>query len=404
MKKILLGSAAIIGLSAVAMSTPAMAGSGVKLGLGGHFKGYVSWVDQDEATGREVRELDMLRESEIHFKGKTTLDNGLTVGAKVEFDLDNGPSSNDARVEENYVYFSGSWGRVNFGQEDGAAYLLQVAAPSADNNVDGIAPYVAPVNAGALASGATDTFATSTSSPFSTEDSWQIRMMYAQKVSSKNMKLTYLSPVMNGFQLGVSYTPELGDNPNGLDGNSWDNENDAFGDVFDVAFRYEGQFDELGVTFGAGYTNASLENENSTPSAPFGTSRNPTDDRTAWNVGIDFDWSAFGLGFAYSEDDYGESYLTATSTVDDTEIFVVGVDYTTGPFKLGASYFTADNFYNAQDVDADRWSAGVVYTYGPGMTFRGSVQYLEVNDITVNGNANTDIDATSLLLGTQIKF
>ena len=41
-------------------------------------------------------------------------------------------------IEESYAYFSGAWGRVNFGSEDGAAFLLQVAAPSADANIDGL--------------------------------------------------------------------------------------------------------------------------------------------------------------------------------------------------------------------------------------------------------------------------
>ena len=52
MKKLLLGSVAIIGLAAV--SSPAVAGDGVSLDVGGHFKGYVTWHDQDEtntATG-----------------------------------------------------------------------------------------------------------------------------------------------------------------------------------------------------------------------------------------------------------------------------------------------------------------------------------------------------------------
>ena len=52
--------------------------------------------------------------------------------------------------EESYAYFSGAWGRVNFGKEDGAAYLLQVAAPSADSNVDGLRQYVAGTNYGVV--------------------------------------------------------------------------------------------------------------------------------------------------------------------------------------------------------------------------------------------------------------
>src|SRR5690606_29160443 len=50
------------------------------------------------------------------------------------------------QLDEAYMYVSGGWGRVNFGSEDGAAYLLQVAAPSADSNVDGMRVYVQGLN------------------------------------------------------------------------------------------------------------------------------------------------------------------------------------------------------------------------------------------------------------------
>ena len=140
MRKLLLGTAAI----AMGLAVSAPANAQVSLDLGGHFKGYVSWVDQDEATppATETRSIDILRETEIHFTGETTLDNGLTVGFHAEADVDDGEFAQD----ESYLYMSGTWGRVNFGSEDGAAYLMQVAAPSADSNVDGIRQYLQPVN------------------------------------------------------------------------------------------------------------------------------------------------------------------------------------------------------------------------------------------------------------------
>ena len=132
MKKLLLSSAAVA--MGLAFAAPAQA-QGVTLDLGGHMKGYVGYVDQDTNAGTENRELDIFRETEIHFTGETTLDNGLTVGFHAEADADGADGFN---LDESYAYFSGSWGRVNFGEEDGAAYLLQVAAPSADSNIDGL--------------------------------------------------------------------------------------------------------------------------------------------------------------------------------------------------------------------------------------------------------------------------
>src|SRR5439155_7667047 len=137
MRKLLMCSAAIaLGL---AVAAPAKA-DGIKLDLAGHFKGYVTWLSQDTPPGVSERHFDILRETEIHFTGETTLDNGLTVGVHHEADLDNeyAGGTDYFATEESYAYFSGAWGRVNFGKEDGANYLLQVAAPSADENYDGL--------------------------------------------------------------------------------------------------------------------------------------------------------------------------------------------------------------------------------------------------------------------------
>lgn len=394
MKKLLLGTAAVaLGLSFGAGSAQA---EGVKLSVDGHAKAYVTWNDQDDNLGagnEEAREFDILRETELHFSGETTLDNGLTVGAHYELDLDGDSSS--VVSEEGYLYFSGYWGRFNIGKEDGSAYLLQVATPSADSNIDGLRQYVQPVNYSSLTGGASIRGS-------ALGENTGIEVSYDQDISGKEDKLTYITPVFSGFQAGVSYTPELGDATNGLDGVSHDDEAGEFGDVFDVAIRYEGQFDEVGVNFGAGYTHASLEEEAAVAAHAF------TDDQTAWNAALDLDWGPFGVGVSYSEDDHGEIRNTNnTAEVDDEEIFVVGVDYTTGAFKLGASYYNADNAFGIDELETERYSAGVVYTYGPGMTFRGSVHYIEhdnMDDAAGLAASIDDADATSILVGTQINF
>jgi len=149
MNKLLLGSAAIAGL--LLASAPAQAQ--MELTIGGHSKNYVGWLDQDETAGASnVNEFDIVRESELHFNGESTLDNGLTFGFQVEMEVDGADDANT--IEESYIYLSGTWGRVNFGSEDGAGYLLQVSAPSADSNIDGIRQYIQPVNYGATAAAA----------------------------------------------------------------------------------------------------------------------------------------------------------------------------------------------------------------------------------------------------------
>lgn len=387
MKK-LLCTAAVAGLCAVA-AAPAMAQgdqSALELSLGGYFRGYVTYASQDTTAGAEERHIDILRDTEVHFTGETTLDNGLTVGVHIESETDMGDTFN---VDESYMYVSGSWGRVNFGGEDGAAYLLQVAAPSADSNYDGIRQYVDAVNYGGAVAPAAFTGLAGAD--------WD----YAQDASDSSDKITYLSPVFNGFQAGVSYTPdvvatgyalgaETAAASNSLGGVNSDDVDGSYGSAWDLAARYEGQFDSFGLTVGAGYTLVDLEDD-TTPAGE--------DDLTAWNVGGAVTFGGFGVGLVYTENDNGQD-SSGGGTSNDTDLWVLGADYTTGPWKLGASWYSREdeNFAGTDELDTDRYSGGVTYTYGPGMTFRGSVHYID-HEVGTN-----DMDATSFLLGTQVNF
>ena len=371
MNKLLLGSAAIAGL--LLASAPAQAQ--MELTIGGHSKNYVGYLDQDDATGTQTEEFDMQRETELHFNGESTLDNGITFGFQVEAEVDSGDDSNT--IEESYIYLSGSWGRVNLGSENGAAYLLQVAAPSADSNIDGIRQYINPVNYanlgnGAAALGALNGFAGGTPAGTTDNDGFD----YDNDVTGVAEKITYLSPNYAGFQVGGSYTTDLGDNgsaTNITSGFGSDAAGTGNDEAWEIAARYEGAASNVGYALGAGYTDA--------------------DNVEEWNVGADLDVGPFGIGVVYTEGD------TGAAARSDSETFVVGVDYATGPFKFGASYFTQDDeAVGATDLETDRYTAGVIYTAGPGLSFRGSVSQIDHEIGAV------DADATSVLGGVQINF
>ena len=356
MKKLLLTTAAC-GVAFAA--TPASAQ--VELEVGGYTKMYGAYSDQDENVG-DVKDFDVIRNTEVHFGGETTLDNGLTVGFHSEFAADGG--SDSFATDESYLYFSGNWGRVNLGDEDGAGYLLQVAAPSADGNIDGIRQFVSPVNYTVLGLAATPAITAQNGGGVD----------YDMDPTGKATKVTYLSPILNGFQVGGSYSP---DSDAATENGIGRDDLGAIEDTYEVAVRYEGQFNNVGVITGAGYS--------------FGEEGTSTDDREAWNAGLDLDIGAFGLGAVYTEDNY--------TTDNDEETIVVGADYTTGPFKLGASYLTQEETAGVAGLDTDRYSGGVTYTYGPGMTFRGSIGYIE-HDVA----GADDVDATYVTLGTQVNF
>src|ERR1035437_7681590 len=351
MKKLLMCSADIaLGL---AVAAPAKA-DGIKLDLAGHFKGYVTWLSQDTIPGTNERHFDILRETEIHFTGETTLDNGLTVGVHHEADIDQqkqdwaAPASFDTFLtEESYAYFSGAWGRVNFGKEDGANYLLQVAAPSADENFDGLRQYINPFNGGLTGVGGANIGGgvTGTGQIGGLGGRGYIntgKLDYSNDASGYSNKLTYLTPVWSGFQAGLSYTPTSGGvqigGSNGAGSKAFGvssitgNANlDAYGDAWEGALRYEGKWQEVGINLGGGYTHVALQQSRTNPILA-GPSNDNVDAFTQWNLGADVTWQQFGLGVIYTRDNGG------LNDNGDNRTWVVGLDWTTGPFKIGGSY------------------------------------------------------------------
>ena len=375
MKKILFATTAIAGLATVA--TPAMADA-LEMDLGGFYRGYGVYNDVDA-----TRDFDLRHDAEIHFTGETTLDNGLTVGVHSEMELaaDNaadgvGVAGQDLDQDEIYAYMSGTWGRINWGQEDGAAYLLQVAAPSADSNVDGLRTYIqaGPAIGAALGRDAV--------------------LDYAQDYNGLGeaaTKITYLTPKFGGFQAGVSYAPELSDAPavvgNGVDAPATDDDDGEFENLLEAGIRFDGAWNEVGFSVGGGYGMADTEADAAVATDP------GSDDLEQWNAGINFQWMAFEFGGAYTETNNG------IDTDGDTDTWVAGLGWNNGPYSVGATYLDREYETAAGDFDADRWTVGGTYTYGPGMTFRGAVAF---GDFEAPGAVDEDI--TQVTLGTEINF
>ncbi len=376
MKK-LLGAASFLLLSAMPVWAQGDQAA-LELDLAGYFRGYMAYAAQDTAAGSTERHVDILRDAKIYMDGKTVLDNGLTVGMHFEFRSDMGDGF---AVDKSFLYLSNDWGKVNFGGVDGATYLLQVAAPSADSNIDGMRYYVRTVNY-TLVGGAIG--------PHLQAIEWD----YAHDVTASSDKISYFSPLFSGLQLGVSYTPDMqaasfvGNSESsaasrGLNGVNTDDVAGAYGAAWEVAARYERKMEAFGLTIGAGYSHVDHEADAA-----------GEDDLSAWNVGGAITVSDFGLGVAYTENDNGRD------PDDKTDILVLGADYKTGPWKLGGSWYRRDdeNLTGSTDLESDRYVAGVIYKYCPGMDLRSSVSYLDHQFGAEN------VDATSFVIGTQVTF
>ncbi|HEY0901163.1 MAG TPA: porin, partial [Micavibrio sp.] len=314
----------------------------LSLNLGGFMRAYLVHNHQDQAAGSDARTFDILRDTEIHMKGKAPLEYGTTLGVTIEFTADR----ETVGVDKSFISAAGPWGRADLGVNNGVAALLQVSAPAADNNIDGPRQYINPVNY---------TLAPAIFTPLAGFD-----LEYAHDTSASADKLNYLTPVWHGFQAGISYTPDTGasayaghqegtPSSRGLNGVNTDNVAGAYGSAYDVAARYETAWQDFKLSLGAGYVGVSHEQPNATET-----------DLHSWNAGVNLGYQRWALGVSYSENDNG------LRTDTDTRILVVGADYKTGPWNAGASYYnrTDENFNAGNALDTDRYSVGAGYQYG----------------------------------------
>lgn len=390
MKKILLGGTAIAGMALSMVATPAEA---LDLSLGGKFSAYGIFANQDDSAGQPgngLARFDLQRDTEIYFQGESTLDNGLTVGVEVQLNaggVSNAPAGAPAqggndRIDEAYLYFSGNWGRVNVGSENSAAYLLQVGAPSVDPNWDGIEPQYSVYAAGGNAASGREDYGMS---------------MGGTGDRGDTEKFTYLSPVFSGFQVGVSYSPSVCEGAvdctfprGGMPANKGAG-NFALKDEWSLGGRYAGEFEGVGITAGAGYARATLNDRNNALNTV------GDDNRKQWNAGLNLSTAGFTVGGAYFRDN------NATNNDGDTRTWTLGGTYATGPYTVGASYLRSKTEVgvNAEDK-LSRWGVSGAYTFGPGMTFNGGVyRYRLTDDLSAAADENK---ATVVTVGTSLQF
>ena len=330
----------------------------IQLNLGGYFKGYISYISQDEPNG-SVKEVDLLRQTEVSFNSQARLNENLTIGLHIEGQAD---GADDFFLDESYISATSAWGEIYLGRAYGSPYMLQVSAPAVDSNIDGRRQMVQPVNF----SVAGINLGTSTETD------------YDHDVSIKHDKVTYISPSFSGLQMGFAYTPDSDLSSRGANGNVSDNDDTLpTSNIWDAAIRYENSMtDAVSYKIGAGYTQADVEIGN-----------NPS--REAWNIGLDFDIHQFGFGVSYMQDDLGHATNRA-------EYIAFGANYKINDIVYGASYYNKDDTVNS--VDFKRYSIGLSYKLIDGMSLRSSLGFYDIKDI------DSQADATSFIIGTDISF
>ena len=381
MKKLLYGTSALVAAGLLS-SGPALAADPISLSLGGNFAFAFGWVNEDDSTGQPGnldRSHAFAESSEVIFSGNTTLDNGVAVTVQIELE---GSTQGD-QIDENFIRFSSdAMGTLELGGRDGAASKMLTLGPLVDfNHGVGVAEFTY-VN-------------------FGTND---VTFIAPAGRGSDSLKISYFTPVISGFRLGISYEPEPG--IDGGDGNrtgavSVDTATDTAADTA------ASEFIELGVEFVNNFGDVSFRGsvlyaqgsqEGTAGAGQF------LDDNTLWNVGVQLGFGAFTIGGAYQRAEQESGDWNTQEEDDDS--YRISATYATGAWLLGVGYGNReieDNSTAAGAADeASVWGLTAKRTLGPGVTVSAGLRVWEIEDGANAPAANND--ATNVFLATRLAF
>src|SRR6201996_4520305 len=198
MKKVLLGTSAM--LAAGLGASPAFAADGIQLHLGGFFRTAVegNWDNNAKGDLGDNRYNDSVdSDGEVYFTGKTTLDNGLTVGARVELEAE---QQND-QIDAAYIWFQGGMGEVRAGSLSGALGGMCVTPVGGSTNFGAFTQNQMLTNAN---KGVPSRPAICRSVDGVVGSDAGNGSSYG---SDKSQKIMYITPNFGGFQLSLSWSP-----------------------------------------------------------------------------------------------------------------------------------------------------------------------------------------------------
>lgn len=380
-------------------------------------KGVYRLKDPSDNTSGKVLNNGILTNNKLEVKVNAKADNGLKYGAKIVLNANTSkasainPSSN---VANKLVLFAehDDYGRLEGGDYKGASGNMKVSGASIAKAAGGI-------------DGELDNFFNLT-----TVDGQNTKDVFVFSpnppigcdCSTKAGKINYYTPLFNGFQFGISYTPDLA-----IKGTSA-TMNDApkeFGykRIFETGVTYETTLNE--ITF-----KGSLVGQ-------FGKARNGvgTDSTVsqselqrrnlkAWEIGTNVSYNEFMFGASYG--DWGNSGVAREKEAGKkygAKYYTLGVAYTKNDFGASITYFNGKRAGGIDTVDAgstDKNSSknyplhesgynksralsfGLEYVVAPGLMPYAEYTYFNFKRADVTANARNR--GSLFLTGLKVSF
>jgi outer membrane protein OmpU len=373
MKKILLGSTAIV-TAGMIMSAPVMAAEKMKLSVGGYMEQWFGFVSSDDGVAQDFSGFDIISDAEIHFKGKTKLDNGMSVGVNVQLEA----SQNGDQIDESYMEVSGGFGKIIIGDENSAMYKMHYA-PS---------DYGIGMNSGDVTAW-NKTLADAEGDKINQGASYRAPFgsTYIEpNAVNDSTKLSYFTPRVSGFQLGMSYAPDASQDSNALPNRDAGNT-----DYVMVGANFVQKMGGMDIGISGGYGTA-------TDTAAGGVEPEAT------SFGIKVGMNGLSAGVSYANfSDHGNA---------DAEGMNAGIAYASGPMGVSLSYYggekdgnngTAATLDGHAEIDAIHLSGK--YAMGPGVTLAGTLGHSTYSSDDADlDNSVDEVSATYLVMGLKVSF
>ena len=374
MKKILLGSTAIVAAGMIASVPSADAASKMKLGVGGYMEQWFGFTSGDDGVAQDYSGFDIKSDPEIFFKGSTKLDNGITVGVNVQLEA----TQNGDQIDEQYMFVKGSFGQIIIGDENSAMYKMHYAPSDfgIGMNSGDVTAWNKPVSD---AEGDSINMGSHYRSPFGAT-------YIEPDAVNDSAKISYFTPRVSGFQLGLSYGPDANQDSNGLP-----NRDAANTDYIMVGANFKQKMGGMSVGISGGYGTV-------------------TD---AAAGGVEPEATSFGIKLGMGGVSAGVSYANFSDSGEkDQEGINAGVAYSSGPMGVSIAYFHGEKDGNNGDAatlnnqaERDVIHLSAKYAMGPGVTLAGTLGHAvySSDDADLDNSVNESA-STYVVMGLKVGF
>jgi outer membrane protein OmpU len=350
--KLLLGSTALVS-AGLLMSGGAQAQEmevgGIEVMLGGYTEFGVQAATEDtNVNGEDDRNYNFFMDNEVFINAHGVTEGGIQYGSEIELEAGSSRGNDDdAFVDEVTLFFSGNFGRFEFGRDDGAEDVMGIGGEDAQAGTGGI-----------------DGDSTNLI-PFEVTD------------TGDSAKVSYFTPRVAGFQLGASWTPDDGD---GLTDDGDDQENIASAGV-----NWVGALGPLDLTVAG----TGIMGENEGGDLP-GGAVNAEDDLESWEVGALAGFGGLTFGAKYGQEtDFNEG-----------DFINAGIKYGFGAANVSVGYVRFDP---DEGEEANLFAVSGDVGLMPGVTLKGDVTYNDEDPFADEDEGDTD-DTIAGVLSIQLDY